>query len=100
MNITEKLENCRKALLAAEKLIAAQASLMACLRISKRPSEKTLDEVGKKAGVDIQIARAIHDATIKGDYAGPINCSKCGKQHWTGAACDPPTKLPFENVLH
>ena len=65
MNDTEKLENCRKALLAAEKLIAAQAALMACLRISKRPSEKTLDEVGKKAGVDIQIARAIHDATLK-----------------------------------
>ena len=25
---------------------------------------------------------------IKG-YSGPVNCQKCGKQHWAGAACDP-----------
>lgn len=77
MNTEQKLENCRKALLAAEKLIAAQASLMACLRISKRPSEKTLDEVGKKAGVDIQIARAIHDATIKESRHNAELCQPC-----------------------
>ena len=59
METAQKLEKCRKALLAAQKLIAAQACLMACLRVSKRPTEKTFTEVGKKQDVEKLIKDAI-----------------------------------------